>query len=525
MAASHNVLQSSNSGKSPISKSGVLTIHGFGVCVRMQSGHLEIEDGVGPERRKIKLPRVGHRLKRLVCISEDGFTTLSALKWLAAVDASFVMLSRNGKVLFVTGPTAPSDVRLRRAQALALDTGVGLEISRTLIDAKLEGQERLVREGLNDLVAAQEIARLRARLSAAGSVEVIRTLEAHAAVSYFRVWRNVPVLWPKADLRRVPDHWRTVGNRHSPLSGGPRLAVTPVHAILNYCFALLESESRLALAALGLDPGLGLGLHTDTPNRDSLALDVLEPVRPQIESWLLSWITREPLRRADFFETANGNCRLMPHLCAKLSDTAPTWGTLVAPWAEYVARTLWANTSRHKARRSFPTVLTQQHRREAKGHPSFPTVEPPKPDRVCRGCGRQIPRERSFCADCAVAKTRENFDEGRRAAQRPVHVAQRSATQRSHRRAIKNWKTSDLPSWLTREAYVHQIQPALASVAKSQIRSALGVSEPYSSDIQAGKRIPHPRHWRALAELVRVSADVVKRSDSPNSVKAPVPNS
>lgn len=73
-----------------------------------------------------------------------------------------------------------------------------------------------------------------------------------------------------------------VESRHSPLSGGLRLAVTPVHAILNYSFALLESESRLALVALGLDPGLGLGLHADTPNRDSLALDVLEPVRPQI---------------------------------------------------------------------------------------------------------------------------------------------------------------------------------------------------------------------------------------------------
>jgi len=26
----------------------------------------------------------------------------------------------------------------------------------------------------------------------------------------------------------------------------------------------------------------------------------------------------------------------------------------------------------------------------------------------------------------------------------------------------------------------------------------LGVSEPYSSDIRARKRIPHPRHWEAL---------------------------
>ena len=51
MAASDNLPQFPNSYKSAISKSGVLTIYGFGVRVRMQSGHLEIEDGVGEERR------------------------------------------------------------------------------------------------------------------------------------------------------------------------------------------------------------------------------------------------------------------------------------------------------------------------------------------------------------------------------------------------------------------------------------------------------------------------------------------
>jgi CRISPR-associated endonuclease Cas1 len=473
----------------------------------MQSGHLEIEDGVGPERRKIRLARVGHGLKRLVCISEDGFTTLSALKWLADTGASFVMLNRTGKVLFVTGPSAPSDARLRRAQALALSNGVGLEISRALIDAKLEGQERLVRERLNDSAAADVIAGFRERMSAADTIETIRMLEAHAAVKYFGAWRNIPILWPKADLRRVPDHWLTVGSRQSPLSGGPRLAVTPVHAILNYCFALLESESRLALSALGLDPGLGLGLHTDTANRDSLALDVLEPVRPQVEAWLLNWITREPLRRADFFETATGNCRLMSHLCVKLSQTAPVWGKLVAPWAEYVARTLWTRTSRSKACRSLPTPLTQQHRREAKGRPSFPAVEAPKPDRVCRGCGKQIRRDKRFCADCAATVARESFDLGRKAAQRPEFLAKRAATMRARRQEISNWKPSDLPAWLTCDVYVNQVQPALAKVAKSRIRAALGVSEPYSSDIQTGKRIPHPRHWQALVGLVGVSPD------------------
>src|SRR3974390_267184 len=115
MAATHNLQQVPNSGKSPISRTGVLTIHGFGVRLRMQSGHLEVHDGVGSERRTLRLPRVNHGLKRLVCISEDGFTTLSALKWLADVGASFVMLNRNGKVLLVTGPTAPSGARLRRS--------------------------------------------------------------------------------------------------------------------------------------------------------------------------------------------------------------------------------------------------------------------------------------------------------------------------------------------------------------------------------------------------------------------------
>jgi|CZKR01.1.fsa_nt_gi CRISPR-associated endonuclease Cas1 len=506
MAANETVAQFPSTRKSLVSRSGVLTLFGFGIKVRVRRGHLEIDDGVGMERRKIRLPRVGHGLKRLVCISEDGFTTLSALKWLSDVGASFVMLNRNGKVLFVTGPTAPSDARLRRAQALALGNGVGLEISRTLIDAKLQGQERLVRERLKDLATAQAIAALRERLPAADTPEVIRNLEAQAAVAYFAAWRNVQVLWPKADLRRIPEHWRTVGNRQSPLSGGPRLAITPVHAILNYCFALLESETRLALTSVGLDAGLGLGLHTDTPNRDSLALDVLEPVRPQVEEWLLSWVMQEPLRRADYFETATGNCRLMSHLCAKLSETAPSWGKLVAPWAEYVARTLWGRTNQSTARRRLSTPLTQQHRREAKRRPSFPKVEVQRPDRLCRVCGRKLRlRNRRFCGDCAVTVTRENFDVGRKAAQRPEFLAKRSDTQRMHKQAIQNWKPADLPAWLTRDVYAKQVQPALARVAKSKVRSALGVSEPYSSDIRSGKRVPHPRHWQALAELVGVS--------------------
>jgi len=48
---------------------------------------------------------------------------------------------------------------------------------------------------------------------------------------------------------------------------------------LNYLYALLEAEARLAAATLGLDPGLGV-LHVDTQARDSLACDLMEAARP-----------------------------------------------------------------------------------------------------------------------------------------------------------------------------------------------------------------------------------------------------
>ena len=83
------------------------------------------------------------------------------------------------------------------------------------------------------------------------------------------------------------------------------LAVNPLNAILNYRYAILESESRLAAAALGLDPGIGV-LHVDTEARDSL-VRLMEAVRPDVDAFLVDWITRETLKREWFFEQRNGN--------------------------------------------------------------------------------------------------------------------------------------------------------------------------------------------------------------------------
>jgi CRISPR-associated endonuclease Cas1 len=494
---------------SPIGKQGVLTVWGYGIRVQVNGGHLLLHDGIADERRTIRLPRVNHGLKRLVMIGSDGFITLEALRWLADQGAAFVMLDRRGKVLAVTGPVSPSDAKLRRTQALALGNGVALKISKELISQKLAGQEVLVRDMLHYSPSADAIAKFRDELPKAENIEVVRLIEAQAARCYWQSWSDVPIRWPRKDERSVPEHWRRFGSRISPLTHSPRLASSPPNALLNLLYALLESESRLSAAAMGLDPGIGV-LHVDTPNRDSLACDLMEVCRPKVDAFVLNWLQNEPLRKSDFWEDRNGNCRIASSLAIKLCETSDTWCRLVAPVAEYVAQKLWSSISRPTsslARHGIATRLTQRNKREVKGT-DVPPVRAPKLDSVCRGCGAHTRRGR-HCPKCGREISKGKLIElaklGRVAAQNPESRKRHSETQRRHEAAKRAWRSSAKLAWLTEETYIERIQPRLAMVTISTLSSTLGVSESYAADIRAGRHRPHPRHWEVLARLVHIS--------------------
>ena len=485
-----------------VPRHGVVTLFGYGIQVRVDRGHLLLEDGIGPDRRCARLPRVAHGLKRLVCIGSDGFVSLSALRWLADQDVNFSMLERDGRVLSVTGPVRPSDAKLRRAQALAHSSGAALRVARELISQKLAAQEQVARHKLLDSATADAIGQFRGELPNANSITTIRLIESQAARVFWSAWSTLPINFPKNQLARAPEHWRTFGARVSPLTGSPRLAANPPNAILNYLYALLESEARLAAAALGLDPGLGV-LHVDTTARDSLACDLMEPVRPQVDAYLLDWITRQPLDRRWFFEQPDGNCRLMAPFAVRLSETVTTWRRAVAPVAEWVAQEFWSTIRRPDA--PIATRLTQSNKREAKGARIPTATSAPQPQNICRGCGKVLSKGSTHCATCAVEVSRKNMLEaacqGRIASKSPESRARVAATQRRQAIAQFNWDPNSQPRWLTEDVYRSQIQPLLRNVSLSQIASAIGVSLVYASDIRRGRRRPHPRHWRALAEL------------------------
>lgn len=459
---------------------GVMTLFGYGIQVRVDRGHLLVEDGIGEDRRKIRLPRVNHGLKRLICIGADGFISLAALQWLAAQDASFVMLERDGSVLATTGPVRPSDAKLRRAQALAHVSGAALRVTRELIRQKLAGQESVARNKLFDTTTADTIARFSAELPRAEQIASIRLIEAQAALAYWSAWCTLPITFPKNDIARTPAHWMSFGARVSPLTGSPRLSVNPPNAMLNYLYAVLESEARLAVAALGLDPGLGV-LHVDSGNRDSLALDVLEPVRAHVDSYLLDWVTRQPLRRQWFFEQRDGNCRLMGPFAVRLSETAAMWGRAVAPVAEWVAQALWnSHQTSSGAVQHLPTRLTHRRRSEGRGNDFIAqTTAAPRHVRICEICGAEGIRNR-YCRSCAVEASRENM------AQVALVGHSRPKTQRVKDRISKHisdhavantwWEPKSLPSWLTEECYVRRIQPLLRGKKVREIAEAMQVT-------------------------------------------------
>jgi hypothetical protein len=334
------------------------------------------------------------------------------------------------------------------------------------------------------------------------------SIEAKAALNYWSAWAELGIQYPKSDLARVPDHWRTFGARMSPITNSPRLAVNPPNAILNYLYAVLESEARLAASELGLDPGLGV-LHRDAPNRDSLACDLMEPVRPLVDAYLFDWISRGPLRRDWFFERSDGNCRLVGPFAAQLSETALIWRRASAPYAERAAKILWQGRPKRSPFNPLPSRLTQSRRSRAERTiPVSTTPVLPKTQPRCGVCGGTVTTGSRYCLNCVPIVNRENLLEqaklGRIATHSATAEARRAATQRKQFDAIRKWNPSELPDWLNKKAYRREILPRLSTFTVKAIRLALDVSHPYATNIRRGTAIPHPRHWVALATLAGV---------------------
>lgn len=166
----------------------------------------------------------------------------------------------------------------------------------------------------------------------------LREIESSAGRNYWQVWARVLLRFHRGWESSVPEHWHVAGPRTSWVDRKrARLAQTPAHAVLNYLYAILETETIIAAHAVGLDPSLGV-MHTDLRYRSSLAMDLTEPARPVADEIALELMEAHEIMRGDVVETRRGVCRLSPGLAAQLADNASVLQAAVAPYATHLAR-------------------------------------------------------------------------------------------------------------------------------------------------------------------------------------------
>jgi hypothetical protein len=176
---------------------------------------------------------------------------------------------------------------------------------------------------------------------------------------------------------------------------------------------------------------------------------------------------------------------------------------------EWVSRKFWSTIPKRGREFSLPTRLTQSHRRQAKDGLSFPPVKfGPRPQTNCAGCGAEISSRHKNCETCAKENASIALTEvaklGRVATHTPQAEALRAETMRRQEAGKRAWKNSDLPDWLDEDTYRERIQPLLENLTVPVISRALGVSDPYATDICTGKRRPHKRHWKMLAQITGI---------------------
>lgn len=492
---------------------GVVVLSGYGLRVAVHRRHLMVSDGIGRGRRSGRFARATSGVKRIVILGRSGIITLDALRWLYDVGAGLIQID-NGDVVAAFGPAGLDDARLRRAQAVASQSWVGVEIARALLREKLKGEQEVLTRLKGSGEALETLASAVRALEVANSLDAMRSIEAQAAATYWQAWADVPVVFARADLPRVPDHWLTFGQRGSPLSGSPRLAANPANAVLNYLYAVLEAETRIACLAVGLDPGMGI-VHVDQRGRDSLALDIMEAVRPQVDAFLLELIQKRTFRVADFFENRRGVCRVLPPLTHALAETAPLWAKRVAPVAEQAVRMLLTASGARISR--IPTPLTQSNRsagrdairRAPKRPDSSKRYLPPG---VCGICGVILDAaDRAYCDDC-LPEHQEIFERAGPAALRrlraegrdPAHGGEagrkRGASNARRKREAAVWDRTH-PNRPGPEVFRREILPGLQGVPLGRIAEATGFTRMYCSLIRRGLYVPHPKHWQALAGL------------------------
>ncbi len=236
------------------------------------------------------------------CVIHGAQTRLDSgvlLKLAEAGVATVLFSPRLGRrVAIVLGP-AHNDAAVRLAQATrVLDGDWCLAWARQIVRAKLARQHKVLchwqvarPDARKPLLDAQaQVATALRGVADATSLESLRGLEGSAARAHFAGLAAVvpPVLAFSGRNRRPPRD--------------------PVNVCLSLAYTLLHMDAVQACHTAGVDPLLGF-FHRPAFGRESLASDLIEPLRARADLWVWEQLRQRNLRD-EHFSHDKGACVL-----------------------------------------------------------------------------------------------------------------------------------------------------------------------------------------------------------------------
>jgi CRISPR-associated endonuclease Cas1 len=265
-------------------------------------------------------------------VDGSGSITFDVIDWLREQDIAFIRIDWRGAATVIAGSTnyAADGRAWRHQETLRCDPKRRMAIARNLIRQKLENSvvtlescipSSKARDTAIEVIGEKlSVIASRAALNPSG----LHGIEGRAAKVYFDAWVGTPLSWRTSKRHPIPDAWRCIGQRQSLNTGKKgknRDASHPVNAMLNYAYAVLESQVRLDVLANGYDPRAGF-LHSGYRDSPALVLDLMEPLRPAVDAAVLMFAQSQSFSGSDFTLRSDGVCRLNPELARRITQIA-----------------------------------------------------------------------------------------------------------------------------------------------------------------------------------------------------------
>jgi CRISP-associated protein Cas1 len=303
-----------------------LVLCGHGVLLRVEGGALTIRNGFThyPQKQETYRFFKGELTipPRIIMLDGSGSISFDVLAWLSEQNVPLIRVDWQGNVQSVLANSGYSanPHRLQWQLETRADPKSRMVFCIDLIARKIDGCIKTLEKSIRRSPAwEQAIKRAYADLTRLEcdpphDVVSLRALEAGSAAAYFRAWRDVPLQWKGLNPRPTPESWRRIGSRTSLFKlAGNRNAAHPVNAMLNYAYAILESQVRIQSVAEGYDPTLGI-MHESREGSSAFVFDMMEPERPKVDRSILEFVKSHKFHAADFVIRSDGVCRLNPEM-------------------------------------------------------------------------------------------------------------------------------------------------------------------------------------------------------------------